>query len=604
MSIIFNTEDDIEHIRNRIVDQLLIVISFLGVFIISLSILGVYLFGPRITTLMHSGLLTLAILLTIFRNHFKPVVKLALLLFFLGADILFSIYQLGYISSAKIVITILPVFISFICPMRKAVYFLVLMTVAYLTLGYLHIEGVLEAGVSAEEVISRPFSWIMDCAIIAFSSIGLMYVGKTYNQAILENSQLIKYQNSEILNREKKYEVLFQSSNDAIMLIRDMKLVDCNEKALQLFGYSRKELLGSNPLMLSPEIQPDGETSLSKAEFFGKEVAKGEPQFFEWLHSKKNGEEFTAFLSLKLVKLEGSRFVQVVIRDITHRKKIEKELLDHQDHLEQLVEERTLKLEQTNKMLSEANLELKETLDQLRQTQAQLIESEKMASVGILTGGISHEINNPLNFILGGLYKLKDTFSNPEDYDEEGELEETRVETIEIIDEGVTRIRDIVKSLNHFNRANDHIMQPCDVHVILDNCLRILNHELLGLKVQRNFQKGALNVFGNDGKLHQIFLNLIHNANQSILGKGNIEILTAISNETRMAVIKVKDNGTGIPEENLTKVFDPFFTTKPPGEGVGLGLFIVYQLVKEHEGDIQIASDDSGTQVTVVLPLG
>ena len=604
MSVIFNNDDDISRIQNRVIDQLLIAVSILGAVIIVLSLLGVFLFGPRVTTIVHSTVFVLVVAITILRHRFRPVVKLAFLLTCLGLDILYSVYHDGYIASAKIVMTILPVFISFICPIRRAIYFLVVMVAAYLTLGYLHINGVLESALAAGEFITRPFAWIMDCAIIAFSSIGLMYVGKMYNQAVLENSELIKLQNAEILNRGKKYEVLFQSSNDAIMLIREMKVVDCNEKALSLYGYSREELLGANPLMLSPALQPDGQTSASKADYYGKAVAKGEPQFFEWLHFKKSGESFNSFLSLKLVKLEGSRFVQAVIRDITRQKQIENELLNHQNHLEKLVEERTLKLEQANKMLSDANNELKETLSQLQQTQAQLVESEKMASVGILTAGISHEINNPLNFILGGLYKLKDTFTNPEEYEDEDELEETRVETIEIIDDGVTRIRDIVKSLNHFNRANDRIMQPCDIHLILDNCLRILNHELMGQQVIKNFYEGDLKVYGNDGKLHQIFLNLIHNANQSILGKGEIEVVTSLAKESQKVLVTVKDNGTGISDENINRVFDPFFTTKPPGEGVGLGLFIVYQIVKDHEGDIQIFSDKSGTSVTIELPIG
>ena len=191
MSVIFGTGDDISRIQNKIIDQIIVITSLLGGVVIALSLLGVILFGPRTTSLVHASVFALVLVLNFSKNRFPPVPKLILLLVLLQSDILYSVYHDGYISSAKIVMTILPVFVSFICKVRKAIVFLIFMLAAHLIMGYFHIVGVFQPGLNLTAYSSEPFAWIMDCAIIAFSSLGLMYVAKTYNEAILENSLLI-----------------------------------------------------------------------------------------------------------------------------------------------------------------------------------------------------------------------------------------------------------------------------------------------------------------------------------------------------------------------------------------------------------------------------
>lgn len=599
----YDSDVDLIQIQNKIIDQLLVLTSIWGSLIVSLSLFGVWLYGARPTTAIHLLVFGLLVLLTLLRKWFRPKFKMTLVLLLLGLDIFHSIYYSGYISSAKIVLVVVPVFISFVYPFRKALYLLFLLVAIYSFLGYLFVTGQLVTDLDPNSFAVKPFAWVLDCAIILFSSFGLLYIGKTYHLTLLENSKLIKSQNTEILNRAKKFEVLFQSSHDAILLYKDQRFVDCNEKSLELFECSRDELIGKTPIHFSPDKQPGGESSLVKATQYLRKTYAGEPQLFEWVHSKANGETFHSVISLKLVRLPTEKYIQAVIRDITREKVIEKELFAYQDHLESMVVDRTKELEKANLQLSKANQDLQNTLDQLRQTQSQLIESEKMASVGVLTAGISHEINNPLNFILGGLYRLKDTFTNPEEYDQESELEDIRKETVEMIDGGVTRIRDIVKSLNHFNRLDGQAQQHCNVHVVLDNCLTILNHELSDKVVERNFSDKEIMLWGNDGKLHQVFLNLVHNASQATPEGGVIRICTCVSKDEKFGQITISDSGEGIPEEYLSKVFDPFFTTKPPGEGVGLGLFIVYQIVKDHNGTIHVESDKKGTAVIVEIPL-
>ncbi len=603
MSVVYNTDDATVRIQNKITDLILVFLSFLGVLIILLSFIGVMLYGFRITTLVHSIVFMLIVTLALMRHQFTPRFKMLVLLFILAIDVLYSIYHDGFISSAKIVMAVLPVFLSFLFSFRKAMYFLFLLICAYLVLGFLHISGWRIGDLDPATFTLKPFAWIMDCTVMCFASIGLIYIAKTYNKAILTNSKLIKEQSIEIINRQRRFEVLFQSLNDAIFLFQDLKVVDCNQSALILFGYTKEELIGLSPGQLSPKFQLDGSISEIRAKGLLEAALTGISQSFEWISSKKNGQRVHTHVHLNMLILDNVEYVQAVVRNVSHQKRIEKELISYQEHLERLVDERTLKLEQANQQLSQANSELGETLHQLRKTQAHLIESEKLASVGILTAGISHEINNPLNFILGGLYRLKDTFSNPLDYQGDQEIEEVRKQTVDVIGDGAMRIQGIIKSLNHFNRSNQHVMKPCDIHEVLDNCLRILGHELAHQELIRDYYGDELLVLGNDGKLHQIFLNLIHNAKQALENSGQISISTAISTENHLACITISDTGCGIPKENMSKVFDPFFTTKPPGEGIGLGLFIAYQLVKDHDGAIAIESDEPGTRVFIDLPL-
>ncbi|WP_421875308.1 PAS domain-containing sensor histidine kinase [Marinoscillum sp.] len=599
MERLYTDDKALEEIQNKIVNQILVLICLLGSLVVLLSFARTEQGAFRLNSYVHATVLLIFTLVTVIRKKLSARSKILVILTTLGVDIFFSIYSGGYLASAKILLAVIPVFISFIFPFRKAVYSLFILLVIYAIMGYFFISGVFLSEFDAERYSVDSFAWAFDCAVILFSSYGLLYIGKEYNNTLLENTLLIKSQSTEILDREKKYETLFHSSNDAILLFQDQVFVDCNVKSLELFGCDREDLIGKNPVEFSPQHQPDGQESAVKAKRLLQATYQGSPQQFEWVHSRLDGQPFDALISLSQVVLDNTTYVQAVIRDITRQKQIERELLAHQEHLEKLVEERTTSLERTNKQLLSANSELQSTLDELQKTQAQLIESEKLASIGVLTAGVGHEINNPLNFIYGGLYKLKDTFEYSHEYDA-AEREELRKESIRVIDTGVSRIRDIVKSLNHFNRTNDQALEPCNVHVVLDNCINILNHELKDLEVKKSYVDDGLFVLGNEGKLHQVFLNLIHNASQSIQGAGSVEIITGIRSSDDVGYVTIKDTGAGIPSSEISKVFDPFYTTKPPGEGVGLGLFIVYQIIKELNGKIKIESKEgSGTLITV-----
>lgn len=283
--------------------------------------------------------------------------------------------------------------------------------------------------------------------------------------------------------------------------------------------------------------------------------------------------------------------------EIKERKQVETELEKHKNSLESLVEQRTQELKNINEELVEQKEELYSTLTSLKQTQDKLVQAEKMASLGILTAGISHEINNPLNFIVGGLDLLE---SKQAFIPEKIEFANKCIEGMRI---GADRITSIVENLNQFSRYETRLNENCDINAIIDNCIQML-HNQLGEKIEiiRNFRSDNIVIKGNISKLHQVFFNIILNAIQAISQEGKIIVETLKIKDT--CLINISDNGVGIEKDYLIKVFDPFFTTKEPGKGTGLGLAITNSIVNEHDGQIKIDSEQGrGTSVSVTFKL-
>ncbi len=293
------------------------------------------------------------------------------------------------------------------------------------------------------------------------------------------------------------------------------------------------------------------------------------------------------------------------ITDITEVITVQNELEKYRTQLEQLVHERTRELESANEKLKFTNIEidhqhqeLQKAYDELRDTQDKLVQSEKMAALGVLSAGIAHEINNPLNFINGGIHGLEESVNR---FDSELCVEIQPL--INSIQTGVDRAAEIVKSLNLYSRANDLPGSECNIHSILDNCLVMLhNATKYVIEIQKEYCAKPLVVFGNEGRLHQVFLNVLTNAIHAINDVGTIRIETNIKNS--VCQISISDNGCGISQENLSRLTDPFFTTKDPGKGTGLGLSITSKIIKDYNGTIIFKSKvGKGTKVTITLPL-
>ncbi|PIB36599.1 hypothetical protein BFP72_14910 [Reichenbachiella sp. 5M10] len=400
-----------------------------------------------------------------------------------------------------------------------------------------------------------------------------------------------RLQNNKLADNEKKYRVLYENSHDAIILIKDQQYFDCNQMAYQLFKCDEEYLIGKEPHTFSPEFQPDGAPSFEKAQALFAEIQMGNPMMFDWQHQRPNGELFDVSVNLNIVELDDVQYVQAVLRDITEKKRVAAELDQYRHNLERLVDQRTLELTQ-------ANAELTATMQHLKDTQSQLVQSEKMASLGILTAGIAHEINNPLNFIMGG-YRGLEVYLNHTDLKADKDLQKL----LHSIKTGADRAINIVKGLNQFSRTKESYDEDCDLHAILDNCLLLLNSELKGrIHVHQHYASNLPHLKGNVGKMHQIFINLITNAIHAIAEQGTITITTERSNQE--VIIQLADTGKGIAQKDLPEITIPFFTTKEPGKGTGLGLSITYNFIQEHQGSMTFDSQlNHGTTVTVRFPL-
>jgi len=274
------------------------------------------------------------------------------------------------------------------------------------------------------------------------------------------------------------------------------------------------------------------------------------------------------------------------------------------------------------------NVELNSLLDNLKKTQSQLIDSEKMASLGQLTAGIAHEINNPINFVSGNVTPLKrdiddilkilneyeriikekqltDQFHSIENLKEEIDymfLVQEIDSLIKGINEGAKRTTEIVKGLRNFSRLDENEYKSADIHEGIDSALLILKNKLKqNIEVVRDY--GIIpRVVCFPGQLNQVFMNILNNAIQAIDGEGKILINTSVRDS--FVRISIKDSGKGMTSVVQKRIFEPFFTTKDIGKGTGLGLSISYGIIEKHGGKISVKSKvGKGTEFIIELPL-
>jgi len=297
-------------------------------------------------------------------------------------------------------------------------------------------------------------------------------------------------------------------------------------------------------------------------------------------------------------------------------------------NLEEKVKERTIEVVQKKEEIELKNATLETTLTKLKATQGQLVESEKMASLGQLTAGIAHEMNNPVNYLAANVNSLqlnfqdllelikkyaalKDTadpktvIQDIEDYEDEIDLEYL-MEEIDLLfkgmEDGAKRTSEIVTGLRNFSRLDESDYKFVDIHEGIDSTLTLLSSKT-GDRIQVHKNYGDLpSIECLPGKINQVLMNIFNNAIQAISGTGHIYITT----QTQEGGIKVsiKDTGPGIKEKIKHRIFDPFFTTKDVGEGTGLGLSISYGIIENHDGTIEVNSEEGeGAEFIILLPL-
>lgn len=315
-----------------------------------------------------------------------------------------------------------------------------------------------------------------------------------------------------------------------------------------------------------------------------------------------------------------------------YRQQREMELASRAEELDRRVAEQTSEIMAQAEELMQANHELEATLAHLKETQQQLVHSEKMASLGQLTAGIAHEINNPVNFITANITPLKadlKALAELLDYsaqlvnqyggaEAEEKLRQQRhtlqaedaEQEVELLIQGIAtgadRTAEIVRGLRNFSRIDESEYKLANLQDSLESTLLLLSSEFRDrIEVHRSYSE-IPDFLCYPGQLNQLFMNLLVNAGQAIPDKGEIFIRTmrvkTLTGEE--AVIEVQDTGVGMPEEVQRRIFEPFYTTKEVGKGTGLGLSISHAIVEKHRGSIAVkSSPGQGTTFTVHLPI-
>ena len=381
--------------------------------------------------------------------------------------------------------------------------------------------------------------------------------------SVLEDVTIRKRLEQSLRESEERYRTLVQTATSAIIAIDiDGKVTMFNPSAEELFGYSRGEMINKD---ISPLI-PDkyrGVFKESASQYLDSVIPNLVSNMVEFTGCKKNGEEFPIEVSISSCKISGQKIFTAIVFDITERKYL----------------------------------------------QEQLIHSEKMAAVGQLISGVTHEVNNPLAVVIG----YSELLLMNEEMDEEIRS------NIKIIYDEALRSKKVIQDLLSFARKYGPERKLTSINEIIEKTLTLKEYDFKkhNIKLEQNLLPNLPLVIADPNQLQQVFLNLVINAEYAMAEhkKNNGSTLTIETtyeqpnvgsepNIEGMVQITFSDNGPGIKKEVINKIFDPFFTTKPEGKGTGLGLSVSYGIIKQHEGELLVSNQDEGGAVFKIrLPI-
>jgi PAS domain S-box-containing protein len=518
--------------------------------------------------------------------------------------------------------------------------------------GLLYWRGLLGSDQGISYALRIPFIFI----VAAFYG----YIVQTFNKERQEQLAL----------SEDKYRGLFENANDGIVILRlrdsRFQIADVNREAEGLMAYEKNDLLKKDDFDLFPPEDKE------KVVAYFEEVEKtGEGRTDSLSLMRENGTRFEIDSSVKRVDMGEDAFFQMIFRDLTEQRKLEKKIRESKRHLESIFDsirdrlsiqapdyqilrvnravvekyhmtfqevigkkcyevyyqkpgpcikcpvgvtietkqpsssimkipesESTLRIFSYPMLDDKANLtsiiEYTQDITEEQRLQEQLIRSEKLAGLGILTSGVTHEINNPLSGICGMAEFAMD----------EDDPLKVKEYLKDILNCG-QKIREVIKGLSSFSRvAKREEDSLVDVHEVIENALRmiLMTNKMNSVNVIKNYQP-IEKIRADAGEIQAVFQQLVTNAFQAMTGReGRLTLATRSLNDR--IEVKIGDNGVGIPRQYLNNIFDPFFTTRKFGEGKGLGLNIAYRIVTKYEGSIDVESkEDTGTTFTIQFPI-
>ncbi len=579
--------------KEKIVDKALIFGSIITLITYLLSLSNFFVVGFQFSFLTDLLFLATLSITTFYRKKIGLETKSIIIITGISFIILTDLYVWGALAANKVLLILIPLFSFFSFSVKKTVTVYCCCLIFIGIIGYLHVGGHLKQATGDPNTV---FSWLIHVLMIIAVSIvlflTLLYFNNTYERMIAD----LKESNAKIVENEQNYYEIFNATSDAIVILNlKSEIVDYNNSLLNIYGVPQLENNENLPKRL---FDYNEEFSYSLFELIFNKTNSYQATTSDWKIRKDSGQTLWVSITLKQVKIGTHDRMLAVISNIDDEKNTALELEKYKTHLESIIQDRTQNLEQVNNDISTQKNELKSTLDKLQNTQDKLIQSEKMASLGLLTSGIAHEINNPLNYIKGGIHGIALHIKNQKEVKDNENIEGL----LNGVNDGVDRIVKIITSLNQYVHTKDQYHGNCNLNVILDNCLVILNNEILyRITIEKQLDPNIKGFKGNPGKMNQAFLNILTNSIQAIPDVGKIMIKSEKVGDN--IIITFQDNGVGIPEDILPNISDPFFTTKDVGEGLGLGLFTVYNVIKEHSGNITFESKVGfGTTITITLP--
>lgn len=418
--------------------------------------------------------------------------------------------------------------------------------------------------------------------------------------------------------------LIIAAANDAfVSMDENGRITDWNRGAENILGWSRAEAIG-RPVaetIIPRQYREKHSQGLSRFVRTGEGVVTGKTLELSALH--RDGHEFPIEITIWSIQETERRQFHAFIRDISERKKTEEEL--HKTYRE---------LERREAASRDAFLDLQKSHEELKQLQTQLVQSEKLASIGQLAAGVAHEINNPVGFIknnmdvleqyitaYGQILRMVDNLKTAlgqenwekarlaakemDEFEKEIDLDYIINDIDKLLQHnqrGLERVQKIVMDLSTFAREDKDSMELVKMEEVIDSILSIVYNELKYKAVLKKDYGETSLVRCNAQRLGQVFINLLMNAVQAIEEQGTIGVKSCIRG--KFVCVEVSDTGKGIEEKNLKKIFDPFFTTKPAGQGTGLGLSVSYEIVKKYGGEIKVQSrPGEGTTFTVMMPV-
>jgi PAS domain S-box-containing protein len=360
--------------------------------------------------------------------------------------------------------------------------------------------------------------------------------------------EMVRQRTEQLSKSEEKYRRIFEGSMDIIMVFDlEGRFLDINQAGLSILGYTSKDELFSKVTFADLLVSPANPHQLLE------EVAvAGFRKDLECRVQNRDGEDLTWLLSLTASRKTDGEIggFESIAKDISHRKKMEQ----------------------------------------------QLLQADRLASLGELSAGVAHEVNNPLGMILGYTQLLlRNEPENTPDFQD-----------LKIIEKHARNCKTIVEDLLKFARNAETKKGVLQVNDLLHEVISVVEHQfkLDNVTIETKLGTSIPALWADGERLKQVFMNLLMNAKQAMAGEGQIQISTDYHPSRNEITVVVADMGSGISPAILEKIFDPFFTTKPTGEGTGLGLSVSYGIIKDHYGDIEVQSaPGKGSTFTITFPV-